>query len=350
MARRVLGLALAAGLGFLAGLAVPWGNAPAPALAGGAHAQPAPLDAEPETPVLQDVREERPTPPADGAGTLATSSVPVPDLAAAGPSAAALVVGIVLDTEGRPAVGVKVAVWPLLPGDAGVAASVRGFLDASMVESRSEVLARAKTAPDGSFAVAVPADRPVRIAAANAGLAVGIEVRPVAGTNPPVVLRFVAPPPPPAISGTVWDDEGHRVAGAVVRAHAANGPVETITDAEGRFTLPPLGRALSQSGDLRVEKPGFEQGPFLSARSGVGGEVEIVLSRATPAARVRGTVRMADGGPIPEDLEILATIADADPDGSVLPDRLEPHSALRAFQALLMSGVPLRTPLQSTPS
>lgn len=335
--RRVGGLVLAAAIGFLAGLAVPRGAGPAPALetAGGTGAAAA--EAGSDMPASGGVRKVEAAPDPAGAEAPKADVTPQAESVGAVSAGAALLVGTVLDVEGRPAGGVKVAAWLAAADGPAVDASVRTSLDASKVNNRAEVIARVTTAPDGSFAVAVPAGEPVRIAAASSGFATGVELRPVPGENPQVVLRFVAPPPGPAISGTVWDDEGHRVEGAVVCANSKAGPVEALTDATGRFTLPPLGRAWDAF-NLDVRKTGLRYVPFNSVRGWGDGGVEIVLFRAEPEAVVRGRIRMGDGLPIPGGLEISATLAEADPNEQWLPLRIDPDPETGAFEASLHTG------------
>ena len=165
-----------------------------------------------------------------------------------------------------------------------------------------------------------PSERPDL---ATAPVLVALEPRLWIALGATVLLSPAPPPPPPTpavvqapepepevapvvapvvVRGQVVREDGVPVAGAALRVTAGEQTLETATDAEGRFELPPLPTG---SYPLEVSADGFRTRAMpLEVGGQAPAELGLSLQRALPEGHIRGQVQSFSGRPIASSVRI----------------------------------------------
>jgi EmrB/QacA subfamily drug resistance transporter len=192
------------------------------------------------------------------------------------------------------------AAWPDTP-DGGV--EIRGIVSGddghavghatlTLIDSRGHQLSRAVTLADGGYAIWTP------------GMGTYVLIASAAERDPQVATLVVGDRPVDfnliltgsnKLTGVVRDLEGKPVPGAVVVLTDVRGEVVTtgMTDAEGSYSL---SGATSGGYTLAVSADSFRPAAVPVEVTGAGQTRQDVELR--PGARIRGTVRVREGGPL----------------------------------------------------
>ncbi|WP_431910039.1 MSCRAMM family protein [Nonomuraea jabiensis] len=167
-----------------------------------------------------------------------------------------------------------------------------GHATLTLIDSRGHQLSRAVTLADGGYAIWTP------------GMGTYVLIASAAERDPQVATLVVGDRPVDfnliltgsnKLTGLVRDLEGKPVAGAVVVLTDVRGEVVTTgtTDAEGSYSLSGV---TSGGYTLAVSADSFRPAAVPVEVAGAGQTRQDVELR--PGARIRGTVRAGDGGPL----------------------------------------------------